>query len=174
MKCINCNSEVADGMQFCPYCGNPMVSQQPLQGQYQQPQQGQYQQRHNTPKNKLSKYIFYTVIGFIALLVIATCDGCDYATDESEINSTKKIDNIDISSINTDIIELRLASKYSLENVKITEIKQIGTSPLKLLFHFDYDSVLGRQRNFTGICTLYDDGEIDELYVASNNLVPSR
>ena len=44
MKCNNCNSEVADGMQFCPYCGSPMVSQQPQQGQYQQPQQGQYQQ----------------------------------------------------------------------------------------------------------------------------------
>ena len=48
MKCINCNSEVADGMQFCPYCGSPMVSQQQTQqtqqGQYQQPQQGQYQQ----------------------------------------------------------------------------------------------------------------------------------
>ena len=44
MKCVNCNSEVADGMQFCPYCGSPMVSQQPLQGQYQQPQQGRYQQ----------------------------------------------------------------------------------------------------------------------------------
>ena len=48
MKCINCNSDVADGMQFCPYCGSPMVSQQqpqqPQQGQYQQPQQGQYQQ----------------------------------------------------------------------------------------------------------------------------------
>ena len=44
MRCVNCNSEVADGMQFCPYCGSPMVSQQPQQGQYQQPQQGQYQQ----------------------------------------------------------------------------------------------------------------------------------
>ena len=43
MKCINCNSEVADGMQFCPYCGSPMITQQqPQQGQYQ-PQQGQYQ-----------------------------------------------------------------------------------------------------------------------------------
>ena len=45
MKCIHCNSEVADGMQFCPYCGSPMApQQQPQQGQYQQPQQGQYQQ----------------------------------------------------------------------------------------------------------------------------------
>lgn len=45
MKCVNCNSEVADGTKFCPYCGSPMVSQQqPYQGQYQQPYQGQYQQ----------------------------------------------------------------------------------------------------------------------------------
>jgi len=45
MKCVNCNSEVADGTKFCPYCGSPMVSQQqPYQGQYQQPHQGQYQQ----------------------------------------------------------------------------------------------------------------------------------
>ena len=45
MKCVNCNSEVADGTKFCPYCGSPMVSQQqPHQGQYQQPYQGQYQQ----------------------------------------------------------------------------------------------------------------------------------
>ena len=49
MRCIKCNSEVAEGMQFCPYCGSPMISQQgqyqqPQQGQYQQPQQGQYQQ----------------------------------------------------------------------------------------------------------------------------------
>ena len=51
MKCFNCNSEVSDGMQFCPYCGSPMVfqeqpqqPQQPQQGQYQQPNQGQYQQ----------------------------------------------------------------------------------------------------------------------------------
>ena len=45
MKCIKCNSEVADGTKFCPYCGSPMVSQQqPQQGQYQQPYQGQYQQ----------------------------------------------------------------------------------------------------------------------------------
>ena len=45
MKCIHCNSEVADGMKFCPYCGSPMnFQQQPQQGQYQQPQQGQYQQ----------------------------------------------------------------------------------------------------------------------------------
>ena len=73
MKCIKCNSDVADGMQFCPYCGNPMSQkcekcgaeleegatfcsncgnrieqvsqpQQPNQGQYQQPNQGQYQQ----------------------------------------------------------------------------------------------------------------------------------
>lgn len=47
MKCIHCNSEVAEGVQFCPYCGNPMNSQQqPHQGQYQQPYQGQYQQHH--------------------------------------------------------------------------------------------------------------------------------
>ena len=44
MKCIHCNSEVADGMSFCPNCGNPLGVQQPQQGQYQQPQQGQYQQ----------------------------------------------------------------------------------------------------------------------------------
>lgn len=48
MKCFNCNSEVAEGMQFCPYCGSPMASQQqPQQGQYQQPQQGQYQQPYH-------------------------------------------------------------------------------------------------------------------------------
>ena len=48
MKCIKCNSEVAEGMQFCPYCGSLIVPQQqpqqPSQGQYQQPPQGQYQQ----------------------------------------------------------------------------------------------------------------------------------
>ena len=54
MRCIHCNSEVEDGTNFCPYCGNqivisqqtsqPQQSKQPQQGQYQQPQQGQYQQ----------------------------------------------------------------------------------------------------------------------------------
>ncbi len=39
MKCIHCNSEVAEGVQFCPNCGNPMYSKQ-------QPHQGQYQQYH--------------------------------------------------------------------------------------------------------------------------------
>ena len=52
MKCINCNSELADGIQFCPHCGNPLTYQQKSQhdqfqqvqqGQYQQPYQGQYQ-----------------------------------------------------------------------------------------------------------------------------------
>jgi uncharacterized membrane protein YhaH (DUF805 family) len=42
MKCNHCNSEVADGTKFCPYCGSPIaVPQQPLQCQYQQP----YRQR---------------------------------------------------------------------------------------------------------------------------------
>ena len=71
MRCINCNSEVADGMQFCPYCGSPMASQQqPQQGQYQQPQQpqqGQYQQpqqKDSQPSQtgvvlKLVEYLFY-------------------------------------------------------------------------------------------------------------------
>ena len=45
MRCVNCNSEVADGMRFCPNCGNPMISrQQPMQGQCQQPQQSQCHQ----------------------------------------------------------------------------------------------------------------------------------
>lgn len=45
MRCIRCNSEVADGMRFCPNCGNLMTfHQQPYYGQYQQPQFGQYQQ----------------------------------------------------------------------------------------------------------------------------------
>ena len=51
MKCVHCNSEVADGMQFCPYCGSPMVSQQPQQDQYQQPQTGMVL--------KLVEYFFY-------------------------------------------------------------------------------------------------------------------
>ena len=82
MKCIKCNSDVADGMQFCPYCGNPMSqkcekcgaeleigatfcsncgnrieqvsqAQQPNQGQYQQPNQGQYQQPYRQQKPQL-------------------------------------------------------------------------------------------------------------------------
>lgn len=44
MRCIRCNSEVAEGMKFCPYCGNPMTIQQQPQQSYQQYQQGQYQQ----------------------------------------------------------------------------------------------------------------------------------
>jgi len=49
MKCVNCNSEVAEGIKFCPYCGSPMASQQqPRQGQYQQPHQGQYQQSYQS------------------------------------------------------------------------------------------------------------------------------
>lgn len=49
MKCVHCNSEVAEGVKFCPYCGNPMnTRQQPQQGQYQQPYQGQYQQYHDS------------------------------------------------------------------------------------------------------------------------------
>ena len=57
MRCFKCNSEVAEGMQFCPYCGSPMISQQqpqqPQQGQYQQPQQGQYQQHYRQQKPQL-------------------------------------------------------------------------------------------------------------------------
>ena len=44
MRCYHCNSEVPNGVSFCPYCGSPVTVQQPQQGQYQQPQQGQYQQ----------------------------------------------------------------------------------------------------------------------------------
>lgn len=45
MRCVYCNTGVADGMRFCPNCGNPMDSQpQPQQGQYQQPPQSQYQE----------------------------------------------------------------------------------------------------------------------------------
>jgi len=29
MRCTNCNSEVADGMQFCPYCGSPISISMP-------------------------------------------------------------------------------------------------------------------------------------------------
>lgn len=29
MKCINCNSDVAEGMHFCPYCGSPIEIMQP-------------------------------------------------------------------------------------------------------------------------------------------------
>ena len=29
MRCTNCNSEVADGMQFCPYCGSPISVSMP-------------------------------------------------------------------------------------------------------------------------------------------------
>ena len=70
MKCIKCNSDVADGMQFCPYCGNPMSQKCEKCGaeleegatfcsncgnrieqvsQPQQPNQGQYQQQYQHP-----------------------------------------------------------------------------------------------------------------------------
>lgn len=67
MRCIHCNSEVADGMRFCPKCGNPMISQQPQQGQFQQlqqsqcqePQQEQPQQSQTGVVLKLVEYLFY-------------------------------------------------------------------------------------------------------------------
>ena len=47
LRCPQCNTEVADGTKFCPNCGSPMAfQQQPQQGQYQQPYQGQYQQQY--------------------------------------------------------------------------------------------------------------------------------
>lgn len=49
MKCIHCNSVVAEGVQFCPKCGNPMYSnQQPQQGQYKQLCRSYYQQTHSS------------------------------------------------------------------------------------------------------------------------------
>ena len=60
MKCINCYSEVADGMKFCPNCGSPMVSQQqPQQGQYQQPHDSGYyngSSRYDNTYNAASNY----------------------------------------------------------------------------------------------------------------------
>ena len=46
MFCPYCNSEINDGLKFCPKCGSPVASasyQQPVQ-QYQDPYQQQYQQ----------------------------------------------------------------------------------------------------------------------------------
>ena len=46
MKCIHCNSEVAEGTRFCPNCGSPVDNiQQSQQDQYQQSHQNQYQQQ---------------------------------------------------------------------------------------------------------------------------------
>ena len=68
MRCFNCNSDVAEGIKFCPNCGSPMASQQqPQQDQYQQPQQGQYQHsQEGLPQQsqtgvvlKLVEYLFY-------------------------------------------------------------------------------------------------------------------
>lgn len=57
MRCVQCNSEVADSMRFCPQCGNPMSSQQPQQGQSWQFQQSQckesHQVQHHQPQQEL-------------------------------------------------------------------------------------------------------------------------
>jgi len=72
MRCSNCNSDVTEGIKFCPNCGSPMISQQQpqqfQQGRYQQPQQGSYQQpvQQEQPQQsqtgvilKLIEYLFY-------------------------------------------------------------------------------------------------------------------
>ena len=56
MKCINCNSEVADGTNFCPYCGSPMISQQQTQQSQYQPQQGQYQPQQGQYQPQQGQY----------------------------------------------------------------------------------------------------------------------
>jgi hypothetical protein len=124
-------------------------------------------------------YLAYLGIGLTCLFFLATCDGCDEATDETEYEqssdfSSSEKNNISLSSINTDAIELQIELKYNIDHVKITEIEQIESSPIKLKFRFDYDSVQGRLRGIVGVCTLYDDGEIDEVNVVMLPLVPSR
>ena len=169
MKCIHCNSEVADGMRFCPYCGNPMAFQQ-------QPEQWQFQHQNNTHHTVPSKYILFAGAGLLLFFVLITCDGCelDEGSDYDQSSSpSAKEEQIDLSLIDRYELELRIEIKYDLENVKVTKIEKISNSPLKIKFHFDYDSVLERMRNITGVCTYYDDGEIDEVHV-NMTLVPSR
>lgn len=51
MFCPYCNSEINDGLKFCPKCGSPVASasyQQPVQ-QYQDPYQQPYQQQYQQP-----------------------------------------------------------------------------------------------------------------------------
>ena len=61
MKCNNCNSEVPNGVSFCPYCGSPVITpqQQPQQGQYQQSQQEQSQYSQIGVVLKFVEYFFY-------------------------------------------------------------------------------------------------------------------
>ena len=98
MKCIKCNSVVADGMQFCPYCGNPILqkcdkcgaeleegaafcsncgnrigkAQQPNQGQYQQPNQGQYQQPYQSYYQQKSQLPHYPQLTFTEAINLAS------------------------------------------------------------------------------------------------------
>lgn len=46
MRCQNCGNEVADGVQYCPVCGNGIMMANPNMG-YQQPMNQGYQQPMN-------------------------------------------------------------------------------------------------------------------------------
>lgn len=178
MRCAQCGSEVAAGMLFCPNCGNALVSQR-------QQQQVHYQQ-HNSPQSGFTRYIllslgisliFLVGLFFCTIILLVACDGCgENETEYSEQSSDYSVKDesaISLSSINTDALEYRIESKYDLDNVKIIRLEKLRSSPLKILFHFDYDSVQGRIRNVSGVCTFYDDGEIDEVHVTMT-LIPSR
>lgn len=116
MRCVNCNSEVVDGMQFCPHCGSPMISQQrpqsgqyyqPQSGQYQQPMQGQYQQPYasgnsylcSKPKNNMVWAILSTVLccipfGIYSIILASKVNGLyesgNYDEAQRMANEAKK------------------------------------------------------------------------------------
>ena len=83
MRCVYCNTGVADGMRFCPNCGNPMDSQlQPQQGQYQQPQQEESQPSQTGVVLKLVEYLFYILAAadfFLGTFGIVDITGFKYS-----------------------------------------------------------------------------------------------
>ena len=147
MKCINCNSEVVDGMQFCPYCGSPMVSQQSQQGQYQQPQLVIQMEG----KILKTKYAFNVVIDGRECYKLNAKDFV-----ETKIPITSNEIKIKTSSLGVYSIDLNLLPNRSYKCV-------IGLNSLSLPKYELFDE---------GGNLIIEDGEVNWLIFIGSMLIP--
>lgn len=162
MRCLNCNSEVNEGVNFCPYCGHPIgVSHN---------KQYHFQQNSSSPSNKkLAEFILIAVAIFFGLFFLGNCDACEDSTNyENEYEQTSSSN--DEFDLDIDALEFRIEVDYDIEHVKITHYDVIGRNPYKISFRYDFDAewALERIYNAYGTCIFYDDGDIRDIKLQGN------
>lgn len=75
MICPNCNNQIQDNYNLCPYCGVSFIQPQP-QIQYQQPQMNIQQQAAKNELNKMKKNGSSSnglLLGFAAIIIAVIC-----------------------------------------------------------------------------------------------------